>query len=80
MISRTLASPDILILQEIMDDDGRMDSQTTSAEKSGRTKRRYKTNGGAEYLWFNIDPLRNADGGVNGGNIRVVILYRLDRG
>lgn len=81
MISRTLASPDILILQEIMDDDGRMDSQTTSAEKNlGALRDAIKTNGGAEYLWFNIDPLRNADGGVNGGNIRVVILYRLDRG
>lgn len=81
MISQTLASPDILILQEIMDDDGRMDSQTTSADKNlGALCDAIKRSGGAEYLWFNIDPTRNADGGVNGGNIRVVILYRLDRG
>jgi len=80
-ISKTLYSPDILILQEIMDDDGRMDSQTTSADENLRALcDAIRSSGGAEYYWFNIDPIRNADGGVKGGNIRVVILYRLDRG
>ncbi len=64
-----------------MDDDGRMDSQTTSADENLRALcDAIRSSGGAEYYWFNIDPIRNADGGVKGGNIRVVILYRLDRG
>jgi hypothetical protein len=42
----------------------------------GEIKRR----GGPVYHWFSIDPERNADGGVEGGNIRVVIMFRMDRG
>jgi len=81
MIVEKLGSPDILVLQEVMDDDGRLDSNVVSANKNmetftGEIKRR----GGPVYRWFSIDPERNADGGVQGGNIRVVIMFRLDRG
>ena len=80
MVVEKLGSPDILVLQEVMDDDGRMDSSEVSANKNlafftGEIKRR----GGPVYQWFSIDPERNADGGVTGGNIRVVIMFRLDR-
>lgn len=81
LISDKLKSPDILILQEIMDDDGRLNSANTSAvENLGALTEAIRAGGGADYQWFNIDPLRNKDGGVDGGNIRVVILFRLDRG
>jgi predicted extracellular nuclease len=81
MIAVNLASPDILVLQEIMDDDGRLDSSVVSADKNlAQLARSIQEAGGASYEWLNIDPERNADGGVDGGNIRVVILYRKDRG
>lgn len=81
MIADNLASPDILVLQEIMDDDGRLDSSVVSAEKNlAQLARSILEAGGASYQWLNIDPERNADGGVDGGNIRVVILHRKDRG
>lgn len=81
MIVEKLGSPDILVLQEVMDDDGRLDSTVVSSDKNlatftGEIKRR----GGPVYNWFSIDPERKADGGVDGGNIRVVIMFRLDRG
>jgi len=81
IIVEKLGSPDILVLQEVMDDDGRTDSSVVSANENlafftGEIKRR----GGPVYQWFSIDPERNADGGVEGGNIRVVIMFRMDRG
>lgn len=77
----TLKAPDILALQEIQDDDGELDSTLTSAtENISRLIQKVKQVGGPEYRALTIDPLRNADGGVQGGNIRVVLLYRQDRG
>lgn len=81
MIVNDLGSPDILVLQEVMDDDGRLNSAVVSAEKNlASFAGAIKEKGGPDYRWFNIDPERNTDGGVNGGNIRVVIMFRLDRG
>ena len=81
MIVEKLGSPDILVLQEVMDDDGRMDSAVVSANENMKALAgAIKQRGGPEYRWFSIDPERNADGGVDGGNIRVVIMFRLDRG
>lgn len=82
-IVEMLKAPDILVLQEIMDDDGSLDSQEISAERNlasliddivdiSKGKVVYKT--------LNIDPVRNADGGLIGGNIRTVILYQSKRG
>ena len=77
----TLKSPDILALQEIQDDDGELDSAQTSASGNiDRLIQKVKQLGGPTYYALSIDPLRNADGGVTGGNIRVVLLYREDRG
>lgn len=81
MIVNQLRSPDILVLQEVMDDDGRLNSDVVSADENiGSLAATITEQGGPEYRWFNIDPKRNADGGVDGGNIRVVIMFRLDRG
>lgn len=76
-----LASPDLLALQEIQDNDGVMDSRITSASETIKAIiSAIKAAGGPTYLWVNIDPVDDADGGVPGGNIRPVILYRADRG
>lgn len=76
-----LAAPDILVIQEVMDDDGVLDSEVTSADKTLEALSKAVRNlGGPRYAWLNIDPERGADGGSPGGNIRVVIFYRTDRG
>lgn len=81
MITQQLGAPDILVLQEVMDDDGRLDSEVVSAvENITCLIEAISNKGGPAYRWFDIDPRRNADGGLQGGNIRVVILFRLDRG
>ena len=80
-IVESLKSPDIIVIQEVMDDDGRLDSSNTSADENlAALISEILAHGGPKYSWFNINPLRNKDGGIDGGNIRVVILFRLDRG
>ncbi len=80
-IVHKLASPDLLALQEVMDNDGGIDSSVTSASETiGAIIAAIKAAGGPTYRWVNIDPVDDADGGVLGGNIRPVILYRADKG
>lgn len=76
-----LGSPDILVLEEVLDDDGAVNSKTVSAEQTLRNLiQAIVDQGGPEYKVINIDPERNSDGGIKGGNGRVVILYRDDKG
>lgn len=76
-----LGSPDILVLEEVLDDDGEVNSKTVSAEQTLRNLiQAIVDQGGPEYKVINIDPERNSDGGIKGGNGRVVILYRDDKG
>ncbi len=76
-----LNSPDILVLQEVLDDDGDANTQIVSAHKTiEKIQGAIKKLNGPAYHFINIDPERNADGGIKGGNGRVVILYRTDNG
>ncbi len=76
-----LNSPDILVLQEVLDDDGDTDSQIVSAEKTiWKIQSAIESINGPDYEFININPERNADGGIKGGNGRIVILYRTDKG
>lgn len=76
-----LKSPDIIGFQEIQDNDGEVDSLVISADETyNKIITAIKLAGGPEYQYLNIDPIRNRDGGAPGGNIRVGILYRSDRG
>lgn len=78
-----LKSPDILVLQEIMDDDGSLDSGQVSAERGINSlidDIMDASKGEVIYKALNIDPVRNMDGGIAGGNIRTVILYQTKRG
>jgi predicted extracellular nuclease len=81
LITHRFASPDILVLQEIMDDDGFLDSGTVSAfDNLQALQKALEAESGLTYQWFNIDPERNRDGGAEGSNIRTVIMFRMDRG
>jgi len=80
-IVNALNSPDIIGLQEIMDNDGEIDSLDLSADQSFQNIIDAVLDiGGPEYKFTNIDPRRNMDGGAPGGNIRVGFIYRIDRG
>ncbi|GAA1509622.1 endonuclease/exonuclease/phosphatase family protein [Streptomyces albidochromogenes] len=79
-VVENLASPDILALEEIQDDNGAKNDGTVSAEE---TLKKFTTAiaaaGGPSYAWRTIDPVNNQDGGEPGGNIRQVFLYNPER-
>ena len=76
-----MGSPDIIGLQEIMDNDGEQGNETASADQTYRAIiDGIEARGGPEYAYVNIDPTPDAEGGIPLGNIRVGFLYRLDRG
>jgi predicted extracellular nuclease len=79
-IVKNLASPDILALEEVQDNDGATNSGTTAADVTLNTlTAAIRAAGGPKYAWRQIDPVNNAEGGEPGGNIRVAFLYRTDR-
>ncbi|MFI5807425.1 endonuclease/exonuclease/phosphatase family protein [Streptomyces sp. NPDC051561] len=71
-----LASPDILALEEIQDDNGAKNDATVS---SAATVKKFTdaivAAGGPAYSATSIDPENNKDGGEPGGNIRQVFLH-----
>ncbi len=80
-IVKNLGAPDMIGFQEIQDNDGIGFSNQTSADQTIESIiDAIQSFGGPKYRYLNIDPVLNADGGQDGGNIRVVILYRTDRG
>ena len=71
-----LLSPDILALQEIQDDDGPIDSGTTTADATYQALiDAVIAAGGPEYRALDIPPVDGQDGGQPGANIRVAFLY-----
>jgi uncharacterized protein len=76
-----LGSPDLVALEEIQDNSGAVDDGVVDA---GQTLALLKTAilaaGGPAYDQRQIDPENDHDGGEAGGNIRVVFLFRADRG
>nr|WP_233221286.1 endonuclease/exonuclease/phosphatase family protein [Streptomyces carminius] len=79
-VVENLASPDILALEEIQDDNGPENDAVVSA---GETLRRFTeaivAAGGPRYDWRSVDPADDADGGQPGGNIRNVLLFNPGR-
>ncbi|MET9623605.1 MULTISPECIES: endonuclease/exonuclease/phosphatase family protein [unclassified Streptomyces] len=75
-----LASPDIVALEEIQDDNGAKNDGTVSAEQ---TLKKFTdaivAAGGPAYAWRSVDPENNKDGGEPGGNIRQVFLFNPER-
>jgi uncharacterized protein len=80
-IVNVMASPEIIGLQEVADNDGPEVSQVISADFSYQgIITAILDMGGPPYGFVNIDPVPDQDGGVPGANIRLGFLYRLDRG
>ena len=80
-IVRGLHSPDLLVLQEVQDGSGPLDDGVVSSRASLLLLQgAIQTIGGPDYLPVEIPPVDGEDGGQPGGNIRVVFLYRHDRG
>ncbi|MEV7415107.1 endonuclease/exonuclease/phosphatase family protein [Streptomyces sp. NPDC089919] len=79
-VVENLASPDIVALEEIQDDNGAKNDGTVSA---GETIRKFTdaivAAGGPAYQWRSIDPVNLKDGGEPGGNIRQVFLFNPER-
>ncbi len=80
LIVENLASPDILVLTEVQDNDGPANSSTTDAtETYFDLAQAIQAANGPDYIAFDIAPVRNMDGGQRGGNIRVGYLYNPQR-
>ncbi|MFZ4301019.1 endonuclease/exonuclease/phosphatase family protein [Streptomyces cinereoruber] len=75
-VVENLASPDIVALEEIQDDNGAKNDGTVSA---AQTVKKFTdaivAAGGPAYDWRSVDPENNKDGGEPGGNIRQVFLF-----
>ncbi|WP_327356994.1 endonuclease/exonuclease/phosphatase family protein [Streptomyces sp. NBC_01304] len=75
-----LASPDVVALEEIQDNNGATNDGTVAA---GETLKKFTdaiaAAGGPSYEWRTVDPENNKDGGEPGGNIRQVFLFNPER-
>ncbi|MGO4459225.1 endonuclease/exonuclease/phosphatase family protein [Streptomyces sp. M-16] len=75
-VVENLASPDILALEEIQDDNGAKNDGTVSAEQTlTKFTAAIAAAGGPAYQWRSISPENDKDGGEPGGNIRQVFLF-----
>ncbi|MFE7980090.1 lamin tail domain-containing protein [Streptomyces shenzhenensis] len=75
-VVKNLASPDIVSLEEIQDNNGPKDDGTVTADKTmAQFIEAIKAAGGPAYDWRSIDPVNDQDGGEPGGNIRNVFLF-----
>ncbi|MCI0383034.1 endonuclease/exonuclease/phosphatase family protein [Streptomyces sp. CNQ085] len=75
-----LASPDILALEEVQDDNGPVNDEVVSADATlAKLTDAIAAAGGPRYEWRAVDPVDDADGGQPGGNIRNVFLFNPGR-
>jgi predicted extracellular nuclease len=80
-IVNNLLSPDILTLEEIQDNNGATnDSVVDASETFNKLIASIVAAGGPTYDFRQINPADDQDGGEPGGNIRVGLLFRTDRG
>ncbi len=77
-----LASPDVVTLEEIQDNNG-ADGNGDGLVAADQTLKRFTdaivAAGGPSYQWREIDPQEGKDGGEPGGNIRVGFLFNPKR-
>ncbi|MGH3762666.1 endonuclease/exonuclease/phosphatase family protein [Actinophytocola sp.] len=79
-MTSALASPDIVSLEEIQDNNGTTNDAVVAADATlQRFVDAIVAAGGPRYEWRQIDPADDQDGGVPGGNIRVAFLFNPDR-
>jgi endonuclease/exonuclease/phosphatase family metal-dependent hydrolase len=75
-----LASPDIVAVEEVQDNDGATDDGVVAADVTlTDLTNAIVAAGGPRYDWREIDPVNDADGGQPGGNIRQAFLFNPQR-
>ena len=75
-ITTSLASPDIVSLEEIQDNNGTTNDTVVAADATlQKFVDAIVAAGGPRYEWREIDPVDDQDGGAPGGNIRVALLF-----
>ncbi|HEX8229206.1 MAG TPA: lamin tail domain-containing protein, partial [Chloroflexia bacterium] len=80
-IITNLKAPDLLSIEEIQDNNGATNDSTVAANLTWQELIDAITAaGGPTYQYRQIDPVDDQDGGEPGGNIRVGLLFRTDRG
>ena len=81
ILVNNLKSPDVLALEEIQDNNGATSNGVVDASTTlNQLVAAITAAGGPSYTYRSINPVDGQDGGEPGGNIRVVFLYRTDRG
>jgi predicted extracellular nuclease len=76
VVVANLASPDVLALEEIQDNNGATDDGTVAADQTyAKLTAAIAAAGGPAYQVRQIDPGNKTDGGEPGGNIRVGFLF-----
>ncbi|MDF2926812.1 MAG: 5-nucleotidase [Paenibacillaceae bacterium] len=79
-IVNNLETPDIIGLVEVQDNNGETNNGVVEADANGQVLiNAIAAKGGPQYVYTDIDPENNQDGGAPGGNIRVAFLYNSDR-
>jgi hypothetical protein len=79
-IVNKMKNPDIIGLNEIQDNNGETDTGIVDGTQSAqKIIDKVKALGGPTYIYTEIAPVNNQDGGAPGGNIRVAFLYNKDR-
>jgi predicted extracellular nuclease len=79
-IVNNLASPDIVSLEEIQDNNGATNDGTVAADRTlTKLIDAIVAAGGPRYDWRGIDPVNGTDGGQPGGNIRQAFLFNPER-
>jgi uncharacterized protein len=79
-ITSHLGSPDILCLQEVQDNDGPENTGVTDASETlSELVEAIVAQGGPRYVFTDIAPENNVDGGQPGSNIRQAFLYNPEK-
>ncbi|HEY0466102.1 MAG TPA: endonuclease/exonuclease/phosphatase family protein [Polyangiaceae bacterium] len=81
ILVNNLQAPDLVALEEIQDNNGATSNGVVDASATqNQLVAAITAAGGPSYSYRSINPVDGQDGGEPGGNIRVVFLYRTDRG
>ena len=81
LIVNNLKAPDVVAIEEIQDNNGTTNDADVDASTTwGLLIAAIQSVGGPTYLYRQIDPVDDQDGGAPGGNIRQGFLFRTDRG
>jgi predicted extracellular nuclease len=81
LIVKNLRAPDLVALEEVQDSNGAVDDGTVEPSQTmALLISAIQAAGGPRYDYRQINPVNDQDGGEPGGNIRVVFMFRTDRG